>query len=170
MVQFSVKVTRARADYRPERLKQLQRDATKVISRQIKADLDDITATWETPVDFDIRNVSGSRNLIVRIETDSDIFGYVNFGTRPHTIEPKDPDGWLRFRRGYDAKTTPGILQSFPGGKSGGFVYRKSVKHPGTEARNFTGRIQEKYKPRFQRAALAALRLWMQQSTRPAGR
>jgi hypothetical protein len=44
----------------------------------------------------------------------------VHDGTRPHRIEPRDPDGVLRFE-----------------GSDGGIVYTKYVNHPGTRPRPF---------------------------------
>lgn len=50
---------------------------------------------------------------------------FLNYGTKPHTIEPKDKKA-LRFGMGG--------ANVFVGGR---YVFAKSVKHPGTTATNF---------------------------------
>jgi hypothetical protein len=71
----------------------------------------------------------------VEITTDDDRFAYVALGTPPHTITARSGGG-LAFPSGpYQAKTTPGVIPSRPGGRSGDFVVRQSVQHHGIEAR-----------------------------------
>lgn len=97
------------------------------------------TKTWEHQPAFE--QVPVKDGIIVG--TDSDIFGYVDEGTKPHTITIKNARV-LRFRRGYQAKTSPGVLGSGSGGASGEYAYAKTVQHPGTKARNFTRLVQQK--------------------------
>lgn len=66
------------------------------------------------------------KSLAVRVEGDRVTVGpdvpyasYVEFGTQPHEIRPKKPDGVLRFK------------------VNGQWVYAKVVNHPGTKAQPF---------------------------------
>lgn len=67
------------------------------------------------------------RSLTVRIEgervlvgpLDSPYANYVEFGTKPHDIHPKNPNGALRFQI------------------NGQTIYAKVVHHPGTKAQPF---------------------------------
>ena len=65
-------------------------------------------------------------SLAVRVEADKVIIGpntpyagYVEFGTKPHVIKPKNPDGVLVFKVG------------------GTTVYARKVNHPGTQAQPY---------------------------------
>lgn len=95
----------------------------------------DTVQTWKTKVKFSKRVILKTP-LTGIVDTNNEIYGYVNFGTDPHPI-PKVGTANLRFRTGYTAKTKPGLIWSNRGGASGPWVGAKSVEHPGTEARNF---------------------------------
>jgi hypothetical protein len=73
-------------------------------------------------------------------EGNINIFIYVDKGTKPHKIEPK-PGGVLAFNVGYSAKTSPVANSNAGTGVATGakVVTRKPIKHPGTEAREFSG-------------------------------
>lgn len=74
---------------------------------------------------------------------DSQVWNWLDKGTRPHRIEPKKRAGLLRFRTGYVARTRPGSLDSGAGGANGPFVFSRGVNHPGTKPRKWTKKIQE---------------------------
>src|SRR5262245_31180233 len=68
-------------------------------------------------------------SLTIQVRTDPVIIGpnplaapyaaYVEYGTRPHEIRPRNPHGVLKFRVG------------------GTWVYAKKVNHPGTQAQPY---------------------------------
>lgn len=60
----------------------------------------------------------------IRNEGREEIVEYLEFGTRPHVIEPRDPDGVLAFE--IDGKT----------------VFAKKVLHPGTKPLGFVRMTQ----------------------------
>lgn len=76
------------------------------------------------------------------------IWVWLDDGTRPHVIVPKKAprlafiwDGFGSYR----PKTKPGVIDSFEGGSTGDWVYRKRVKHPGHKPRRFTQTITRKW-------------------------
>lgn len=85
----------------------------------------------------------------------ADIWRYVSGGTRPHPIVARNAKA-LSFVWGgpgsYVPRTSPkgklGVV-GLPGVKGGKRVAFKSVKHPGTEARDFEGRFMRNYRRTF---------------------
>ena len=118
------------------------------IANDILLDYELTTSTWEHQVAFQKLTQVGPDGITILVDTDDKIWKYVDLGTKPHMIRPKG--NWsLRFKSGYKAKTTPGIIPAHKGGSSGKDVYRKWVKHPGTKARNFDKVITKLWKPKF---------------------
>lgn len=130
------------------------RDDLRKMGRGIKKDLAKTTATWDTPVNFQMRtkNKKGILEMEVRPKPGTkgeEIFNYVDRGTKPHTIEPKKPGGVLSFMWGgpgsYKAKTKPRVIGSTSGGATGAMVAFTKVKHPGTRARKFSDSIARRW-------------------------
>lgn len=114
-----------------------------ILARDIAAaaalkDLEGAVRTWKHKPGFKITRDTDSTS----VGTDDKIFGYVDGGTKPHTIRPKKKR--LKFQGGFTAKSRPGSLSSGAGGKSGGFVFAKVVHHPGTKARHFSKLVNER--------------------------
>ena len=82
-------------------------------------------------------------------------WNWLDQGTRPHRITAKRAKT-LRFQVNYAAGTSPGSLDSYPGGSWGATRYPRSVWHPGFPARGWTEMIYKKGTPRFQKAVIAA--------------
>ena len=99
------------------------------------------------------------------VGTDDAIYSYVDKGTRPHVIKPRRAKR-LRFRTGYRAKTTPGVLISRRGGATGDVVFARKVNHPGTEARGFSEELQRQWSRRFK----ARIQRAMNRAREAAGR
>jgi len=120
-----------------------------------KADFGVTQQTWsnKSKGDFKIKSKPGERVIY----TDSKIYGYVDKGTRPHIIRAKRKT--LAFRGGYKAKTSSGRIGSTSGGASGGWMFAKVVRHPGTKARNFSKVIAAKWQkelPKIMQRAIDA--------------
>ena len=122
-------------------------DAAKM-RRQIEKTLDDLakrataeykktTETWDGHPDF---TVTKDGNFTRIVGTESEVYGYVDHGTRPHPIRARAAPN-LAFQVGFTPKTTPNVVGSAGGGSYGNFVYAKEVQHPGTEPRNFSKNI-----------------------------
>lgn len=75
----------------------------------------------------------------------ADVWELLNAGSPAHTILPKNRGGFLIYRPGYRAATTPGSLQSRRAYRSGPFVSARVVHHPGFQAREFTTLIAQEY-------------------------
>lgn len=121
------------------------------VGREVKRDYDGTVSNWkpENKPTFEMSiGLSGGPTLIVVATGNTEIYEYVTLGTDAHIILPRNSPR-LAFRTGYTAKTSPGSLQSGPGGYSGNIVYSQGVIHPGTEPRDFEGQIEEKYRKIF---------------------
>lgn len=115
-------------------------------ARAVKRDYESTTATWQTDVDFKIDETPQGAN----VGTDNKVYGYVDKGTRPHIIRPKNA-ARLRFNTvGFTPKSKPGVIKSYSGSPVGPpTAYALQVKHPGTKGRKFTQTIQKRSEKRF---------------------
>lgn len=107
-----------------------------------KKKFEDITADWKHKPTFTIVRTPNT----VRVDItgpNAQVFRYVDEGTRAHVIRAKGGgrrrgSKLLTFRTGYKPRTRPNNTTfKGPGVATGGFVSKKSVRHPGTKARNF---------------------------------
>lgn len=131
-------------------------NALEETARAIKVDYETTTLTWRRRPEFSIR-VGG--RYIRDIVTNDEVYYYVNYGTRPHDIRPKNAPR-LAFQANYAAKTTPRVIASQQGGSSGPVVFSLGVVHPGTEERRFDRAIGAKWErewPVQLQRAIAAL-------------
>lgn len=77
------------------------------------------------------------------------IYIYVDAGTRPHTITAT-PGKVLRFQTGHQPKTLPGARANVgSGARSGPWVSKRVVNHPGTRARGFSRKIAADFQAGF---------------------
>lgn len=112
------------------------------------------TATWKHKPTFHI--VKSKDEIGYEVYTDSEIWKWVNFGTRRHDIFPVKAKA-LRFQTGYNPKTAVGQIGSVKGGKFGPEVTRASVDHPGIEPRRFDELVLDKAEERYERALLTEI-------------
>jgi len=132
-------------------IRQIRSELEKELDKQaglLQKEFEKTTATWDHQVTFNQRTNLASGAVTAEVWTDDEIYGYVNDGTRPHEIRPRNAKV-LVFQSGYSAKTSPGKVASRGGGASGPLVFSKGVNHPGTKARNFDDAIQKKRKLPF---------------------
>lgn len=138
-------------------------DEANRVAKDIQKDFESTVATWEDenkPTFGSIVDTTGGEiSLLVDVESNGEIYGYVNEGTKPHLI-PKAGPGVLKISEGYQPKTRPGVIGSRSGGAGDRFIIRRTqVKHPGTEGRYFDKAIAKKWKKPFKRAMEQALAL-----------
>lgn len=105
-----------------------------------KVDFEVTQQTWSNKHAFVIRKKKNIREIF----TDSEIYGYVNDGTRPHKIRTKTAST-LAFQANYRAKTVVRRIGSRQGGSSGPTVFAREVNHPGTDGRHFDEEIAVKW-------------------------
>ena len=110
-------------------------------AKDVKKDFEKTTATWNHNPRFSIFR---SRSWEREISTDSEIYGYVDEGTSPHEIRPRNRV--LVFKGSYRPKTRIRTIGASSGGSSGAPVFTsKPVQHPGTEAREFSDMLQQEW-------------------------
>ena len=111
----------------------------------IRTDLQKTTRTWKHKVLFTIQ-IDKSGGGEVSVYTDNEIYSYVNYGTKPHIIRPRNAKR-LAFYTPFKAKTRVRFLGSGNGMKGNNLVLTQEVHHPGTEAREWDIVISEKWQP-----------------------
>lgn len=120
---------------------------------EIKALFRQTTEGWRHKPTWNQHFVQNWQKVSVTVQTgegeSANIYALVNAGSPPHAIYPKMAGGWLRFREGYTAGTTPRSLTSRAYKRWGRYVSRRSVNHPGFEAREFDKTIAEQYADTF---------------------
>jgi hypothetical protein len=135
------------------------REVTRAVAADVLRDYQKTVESWEHKPEFETI-IDMKPNPTILVDTDDEVYSYVNDGTKPHPIKPKGQ--WpLRFQWGgkgsYKAKTRPAWIGSRPGGPSGPQVALKSVRHPGTNPRKFDEIIQHRWARLFPQRMQAAL-------------
>jgi len=102
------------------------------------------TRTWkkEHPKFYWKRTAHG-----VQIMTDSQIYAWVDFGTKPHVIRAKNAP-FLVFGWPYKAATKVRVISSTNASVGGNWARKIEVHHPGTKARSFTDEIAKRTQKR----------------------
>lgn len=126
-------------------------DAINEELQEVQKDFERTTRTWKTRVRF---RIVKARKVGTALQgaagTDNEIYGYVTRGTRPHIINARN-GRMLSFSSGYSAKTRRGLIGSGAGGSFGARAFAKSVRHPGTQARDFEPTIAKLHQKSFER-------------------
>lgn len=125
----------------PRKLARAKKNALDGAAKGALIDYKVTTQTWQHKPDFVIERPSDNERIV---GTNDTIYGYVEEGTKPHVITAK-PGGVLAFGPGARAKTRPRVIGSGSGSKGGATVFRPRVQHPGTDAREFSEVIAEKW-------------------------
>lgn len=132
--------------YNTDELQRVIRNTLTETAKAVKVDFGATVRTWINKPTFRTKWVNNGWGR--EISTDSEIYGFVDFGTKPHPITPKRAP-MLRFQWGgpgsYKPKTLTRQILSQQGGSTGPIVVALKVDHPGTEAREFSETIAEKW-------------------------
>lgn len=113
-----------------------------------KADFKLSTQTWDASTqpqwetDGPKSGGAGSGDRYISYTTESEPFTFVDQGTKPHIIEAKNAPS-LAFQTGFVPKTRPGRLAAGPGARFGTLTRPQRVQHPGSEARDISGQVEE---------------------------
>lgn len=142
---------RARSSVFQQVIKATQ-EAQRQAAKELLADYQKTTATWDEQPRW---VVTVGRDTIT-VRTDSEVWNYVDKGTRPHEIRARRAKA-LAFASGYQAKTRPGSIIAQPGGPSGEPRFAIAVQHPGTRSRGFSRRLRAKWKVKWPRMLQAAV-------------
>lgn len=125
-----------------ERLILAQFDTAQLLLRSLQV----VVRDWTIDVTFAVDQTASRKVIVATIEVrgnDKKIWGYVDQGTgaaaggTAYVIRPKGPYP-LRFRGGYQPRTTPVGKFGGPGRAVGPWVSTYQVTHPGIEPRQFT--------------------------------
>ena len=154
---FGIRTKSPKSQYNPESMKRQIRSELNRIAAQAKRDLQKTVATWDNKPIFTVQTSTKGGDLVVSVETQDRVYGFITLGTAPHAIQAKNAPA-LRFRTGYRAKTRPNSLDSSDGGSFGGFIRKVRVMHPGTQARNFHKLIGQRLQKNLQQSLNAVIR------------
>jgi hypothetical protein len=140
----------------------------------VKSDFEKTVETWEKKPKFEVVISLRPEAPAILVDTEDEIYRYVNDGTRPHAIfagifTGKSRKRVLSFPSQFRPKTKVRQLRSFRGFKGGPNVQRPFVQHPGTEARNFDEVIKKKRSAWFKRQMEKAMRKAARKSGHAAG-
>jgi hypothetical protein len=123
-------------------------DELQKTSKDILFDFEATAWNWKHKVKF-TREVSiGPNSADILVGTDDEIYGYVDQGTKMHTIQPKKKGGYLAFKVGGSPKTMPGVMVSGAGNPGTKQVFAKKVRNKIT-ARRFSKTIQKEWDKKF---------------------
>lgn len=152
-VVVKVKPIKPDPDYlNPARIEGAIFNTLRAASRDIKKDFESTTDNWEHEVEF---STTINRDGIT-VETDDPVYNFVDSGTRPHDIAAKGSKS-LRYTADGQPKTFVRDLKSRRGRSGGAVRFRRKVRHPGVEAREFSKMIQEKYEEEMPKRIDAAI-------------
>lgn len=126
-------------------LRNAVRNAQTAAAKGAKVDFDVTTQTWKSRPSFEIER----RGNDTAVFTANKIYLFIDEGTTPHVIRPKNGKVLVFPGGKYTPKTRVRAIASRPGGSSGESVAAKVVHHPGTDAREFSDVIQQKWQKRY---------------------
>lgn len=152
---MAAKVLIPRSMINPQKHAKAITNAIAAAGKAVKVDFKVTTRTWKTPVDF---SIDAPTPYVRRVYTTNRIYIFVNFGTKPHTIRPRNKKvlAWSGGRR--SPKTKPGAIKSNKGRSGrGATVFARAVRHPGTDARKFDEVIVKKWQEEFPRILQRAI-------------
>jgi len=129
--------------FNPTQVRRIINNTLKARAKDFTIDYKVTTQTWKTKPKFVTKKIS---DFEYTVTTDSLIYLFVSGGTRPHIIRAKNAPA-LAFNVNFTPKTRVKVIGSGKGASSPPVARPKEVKHPGTEAREFTETIIEKWEP-----------------------
>lgn len=134
--------------------------------RLVKREFEKTTKTWKgAKPTFEIAIGLTGQDAIVLVGPGGNQEGaqkwvWLNDGTPPHPIRAKNvPNLIFRDGRGFKAKTKVKTFTSGPGANVGKWIKKPAVKHPGIEARDWTGEIVKNRRKQFTRNMIKAARV-----------
>lgn len=117
-------------------------DELKTIATEMVEDFDKTTKTWNHKVEFEVVAIADGYS----VSTDDEIWHMVDAGTPPHIITAVRAPA-LAWRSPFRAKTKAHTIASYQGFVGNEQHRALEVHHPGTEAREFTQTIVERWQP-----------------------
>lgn len=142
--------------------RQIMEAEMKQVGKEIKADFEKTTKTWEHKPEFEVITELKPAGPTILVDTDDEIYRYVSEGTEAHAIfagiyTGRSKKKALAFPAKSSPKTKPGSLTSGSGFKSKAKIIRPYVWHPGIKPRKFQEGIQKLWTKKFKRRMEAAM-------------
>jgi hypothetical protein len=127
-----------------------------------KRQLEKTVQGWKSKPRFKQEVTSRDPDLIVTVGPDTSkkegaIWEWINDGTPARTIRAKRKP-YLVFNQNYSPATRPGQFSSTPSGSWGPKARKRSVKHPGIKARDWTNVLSKKRQRPFRDRIFKAIR------------
>jgi hypothetical protein len=119
-----------------------------------------VTRTWRRKPTFDVLTEVRGGDIVLLVGTDSQVFHWVDKGTRPHVIRARNAPR-LRFNSAFVPKTTPGSLQSSAGKSGPPVVFALQVMHPGTAPRKFSEKVMKSVSAKAQPLLSQRIKKWL---------
>lgn len=143
----SIKITPIKAKPILPNLAKIVVEEMRQEARNVQREYEQTVRTWKNQPDFEIEE----KDKNIYVNTDDKVYGYVDKGTRPHIIKPKNPGYPLRFNTvGFRSKSVPQKLIARAGSPAKPPEARPMfVKHPGNDPRRFTVLIRKRSQARF---------------------
>lgn len=131
--------------------------ALKRVSTMVAGDFNKTTATWSHKPKFAKKGpVWRSKARQILVSTKHAQYAWVSLGTKSHRI-PKSGKTLLRWKSGYKQKTTPRVIGSRGGGRTGPWRHSKGHKVKGIKAREFQSEIAKRRRTAMANFCLAAV-------------
>lgn len=127
----------------PKPFRREMEKAVEKTTEKIKLDFFATRRHWRTRVEFTVRYQFLPSTLMGEVYTTNRTYILVNEGARPHNINPRpgNKKQVLTYQRRFRSKSLPRVIGSRQGGKSGSWISRKGVRHPGHQPRRFDNQI-----------------------------
>lgn len=119
------------------------KDELKQVAEESIVDFEKTTSTWAHKPDFKVEETDEG----VMVTTDDEPWNWTDKGTPPHVITARNAPA-LVFRSPFRAKTKAHTIASYQGFVGNQVNVLKEVHHPGTEAREFSETIAERWQPK----------------------
>jgi len=160
--------------FKGETYRQYAIELAKEVEKEALGDFQETVKTWKHEVKFEHQHRVDDKAVEVMVGTDDEIYGYVNYGTKPHPIfagiyTGKSNKKTLAFPSAFSPKTTPNVIGSQAGSRGGSTVFAPYVDHPGTKARNFDKIIAKKWGKRLRDRVVKLTRDFARASAHYAG-
>jgi hypothetical protein len=147
---LSAKVIKPHTPFKAQVFRDELRAETEKISKEIKADFEKTTKTWEHKPKFDVKTKSTNEQVSIAVSTKDKVYGYVDQGTRPHIIKPRRAKR-LAFSSKFKPKTKVRVIGSQAGARGKVDTFAQVVHHPGSDAREFAQEIQAAWQPKLKK-------------------
>lgn len=127
-------------DFGAKKVKGEMKKAMRILGKRAEKELKRPAKTWDHKPVFDIEITEEKAQII----TEDPPYGYLDEGTQEHLITGK-PN--LAFSSEFSPKTAVGSLNAVAGNKGAIDTVVGTVRHPGNEARDFTGQVEKIMEP-----------------------